>query len=206
MHLWHQWREFVAWRDRQFAAPSPDFVKRIVLRRHSLPGATWIETGTYRGETTAMLASIAHSVISLEPEPSLVASARERFAGRPYVEILNATSEDAFPSLLPRLEAPVCLWLDGHFSGGPTSRGPNDTPVLHELGEVARHLPRWRDVVVLVDDLRLFTGEVHSYGPYPPLRHLVDWAESLGLAWHIEHDIFVARRSAALGVGRPQTC
>lgn len=189
------WRRHSAlrqWRARGYDAPSPDFIKRAVLLRQSLPEATWVETGTYRGETTALLAQVARRVISLEPEPALFAAARERFAGTPAVQLVHATSEQAFEALLPTLEGPLCFWLDGHFSGGPTFRGPNDTPVLHELAVIAAQLPRWPRVRVLVDDLRLFTGEVHRYGPYPPLRVLVDWAEAHGLRWHIEHDIFVA--------------
>jgi hypothetical protein len=182
------------WRARGFAAPSPDHVKRSVLLRLALPGATWVETGTYRGETTALLAGVARRVVSLEPEPTLHAAAVRRFVGTPNVEIVNATSEQAFEELLPTLEGAVCFWLDGHFSGGPTFKGPSDTPVLHELAVIATQLARWQQALVLVDDLRLFNGRVHSYGEYPPLLVLVEWAEAQGLAWHIEHDIFVARK------------
>src|SRR4051812_32110192 len=45
------------WADREFAAPSPHFVKRKVLLRNGLPRATWVETGTYMGEMTSILAS-----------------------------------------------------------------------------------------------------------------------------------------------------
>lgn len=191
---WRRWQALREWRARGFAAPSPDFIKREVLLRLSLPDTTWVETGTYRGETTALLARVARRVVSLEPAPALHAAAVARFANTPNVQILNATSEQAFGTLLPTLEGPVCFWLDGHFSGGPTFKGPNDTPVLHELDVIATQLARWPQAVVLVDDLRLFTGEVHSYGPYPPLRVLVDWAEAQHLRWHIEHDIFVAAK------------
>jgi hypothetical protein len=45
----------------------------------------------------------------------------------------------------------------------------------------------------MIDDVRLFNGSVHVYGSYPTLDTLVDWARQHNLAWHIEHDIFVAR-------------
>lgn len=191
--MWER-RGLADWRRRGFAAPSPDFIKRAVLVRHGWPEATWVETGTYHGDTTAVLAAAARQVISLEPADALHAAAQVRFRATPNVELLHATSEAAFPTLLPRLEGGVCFWLDGHFSGGATFKGPNDTPIMAELEAIAPHLPRWPRVAVLVDDLRLFTGAVHAYGPYPPLRTLVDWAEANGLGWHIEHDIFVARK------------
>jgi hypothetical protein len=187
-------RDWQDWRRRGWAAPSPDFIKRDVLLRHGWPEATWVETGTYRGDTTARLAAAARHVVSLEPAEGLYQAALQRFAGMPKVELLNATSEQAFPALLPRLEGGVAFWLDGHFSGGPTFRGPSDTPIVDELAAIGEHLARWPRVAVLVDDLRLFTGAVHAYGPYPPLSVLVEWAAQHGLAWHIEHDIFVARK------------
>lgn len=175
--------------------PAPNVVKRAVLKRLALPDSVWVETGTYRGDTTAMLAQLAARVISLEPEPVLFARAQQRFRHTANVEILNATSEAALPAVLAGLAGSVCFWLDGHFSGGVTHRGPNDTPVLHELAAIEANLPRWPRALILVDDVRLFTGRVHAYGPYPPLRELVDWAERLGLRWHVEHDIFAASKN-----------
>jgi hypothetical protein len=189
-------RELSEWRRRRFGAPSPAFVKREVLLRNGLPAATWVETGTYRGDTTAVLARAVHRVISLEPADELFRAAQARFADVANVEIVHATSEQAFPTLLPRLQGDVCFWLDGHFSGGPTFKGPHDTPIVFELAAIGEHLARWPCAVVMVDDLRLFTGRVHAYGPYPPLDDLVDWARRHRLAWHIEHDILVARKEA----------
>jgi hypothetical protein len=190
-------REWLDWRRRGYAAPSPSYIKRKVLLRNGLSDATWVETGTYRGDTTAVLARVARHVVSLEPAADLHAAARRRFRSTQNIELVQATSEDAFRTLLPRLEGNVCFWLDGHFSGGPTFRGPNDTPILEELAAVGEHLQRWAEAVVLVDDVRLFTGEVHAYGPYPSIAELVTWAGRHDLSWHIEHDIFVARKSAA---------
>jgi hypothetical protein len=188
-------RELMDWRRRRYGAPSPNFIKHHVLLRNGLAGATWVETGTYHGDSTAALARVARRVVSLEPSTDLFATAQTRFRGVPNVELLNATSEQAFPRLLPQLAGAVCFWLDGHFSGGHTFKGPNDTPILAELAAIGENLHRWEAAVVLVDDLRLFTGGVHVYGPYPPIDDLVGWAVRHGLSWHIEHDIFVARKS-----------
>ena len=188
-------REWMAWHRRNYAAPSPNFVKRQVLMRNGFPNATWIETGTYRGDTTAALARVARRVVSLEPAAELFAAAQARFSRTPNIELLNATSEETFPRLLPELTGSICFWLDGHFSGGQTFKGPNDTPILAELADIGENLHRWDGAAVLIDDIRLFAGGVHVYGPYPPLDDLVTWSARHRLAWHIEHDIFVARRS-----------
>lgn len=181
------------WERRGFTAPSPHSVKQAVVLRNGLHGGTWIETGTYLGDTTERLADVALKVYSIEPEPTLCSNARHRLQHLHNVEILNGTSEDLLPSLVPTLQGEVSFWLDGHYSGNGTYKGPHDTPIAFELAVVAANLHRMTRVVVMVDDVRLFTGEVHSYGPYATIDELVNWARESRLRWHIEQDIFIAR-------------
>lgn len=185
-----------AWAARGWDAPSPDFVKRQVLVRNGWPQGTWVETGTFMGATTAVLAQHAFQVVSIEPEPKLHANAVARFADQPHVHIVNGLSENVFPRLLPMLNGAVNFWLDGHYSAGVTYKGPLDTPIREELAAISAELPRWPRVCVCIDDLRCFTSDDPTFSEYPPLKTLVDWAEAHGMAWHIEHDIFVARRGA----------
>lgn len=183
---------FSNWKQRGFEAPAPQAVKLNVLLRNATPNATWVETGTFLGETTQVLAQSAKKVFSVEPEPKLFARATKKFAGTPNVAIVNGTSESVFPGLLPTLNGAVNFWLDGHYSAGITFKGAMDTPVMEELATIERHLARLGRVCVLVDDVRCFDPSLPEYATYPPLDALVDWARRNGLKWHIEHDIFVA--------------
>lgn len=187
-------RELDDWARRGYAMPAPAFVKRAVLRRNGLVGATWVETGTFQGDTTEFLAADGSRVITIEPEPALYAAAAQRFRGQTNVELRNGLSEDVFPALLPTLDGDVCFWLDGHYSAGITYQGPQDTPIVDELTCIAQHLPRWRRVVVMVDDVRCFEPTDPEFAGYPARHYLVQWAGEQSLQWHIEHDIFVARR------------
>jgi len=187
-------QEYDDWASRGFAAPSPPHVKRATLSRLGIPEATWVETGTFLGDTTALLALRARHVHSIEPEPKLCARAQARFARTPNVEIHGGLSEEILPALLSRLEGDICFWLDGHYSAGVTFKGPKDTPIAEELAAIEAVAPRLGRLVVLVDDVRCFDPTRHEFADYPPKSFLIAWAERLGLAWHIEHDIFVARR------------
>src|ERR1700676_2226274 len=62
--------EFRTWETREFAAPSPGIIKRSCVLRSGLRDATWVETGTYLGETTRKLAQIGKMVYSIKPEPT----------------------------------------------------------------------------------------------------------------------------------------
>ena len=183
------------WEHRLFDAPSPPHIKRTVLLRNSRPDSIWVETGTFQGVTTAILAASAAFVHSIEPEPALYRNAARRFASSSNVRIHHGLSEKILPELLPMLSGNLCFWLDGHFSGGITHKGPIDTPVLHELAAIEQNMQRFSDLTVLIDDVRCFDPRIPEYSAYPELDVLVDWARRNSLQWNIEQDIFLARRA-----------
>jgi hypothetical protein len=185
--------EFKNWKHKDYSSPSPKLVKDRVLYRNSIPGATWIETGTYLGETTKLLAQWGKAVFSLEPANQLYERAAALFSSQKHVTILNAASEEAFPKLLPSLTGPVNFWLDGHFSAGMTYQGDLDTPVMLELQSIAANIEKLAPVCIMIDDIRCFGSPLPEYTSYPPLDALVDWARSNHMDWHIEHDIMVIR-------------
>jgi hypothetical protein len=168
--------------------------RQALFRKHGIPGATWVETGTYRGDTTEFLAGIASAVYSFEPGVKLYEAACQRFKGRGLnVMLINRLSEEGLPQLLPWLSGDVCFWLDGHYSGEDTYKGPQDTPIRDELAAIGGHIARWSKVVVFIDDVHLFTGAKHVYGRYPKLDGIAMWAQNHKLAWHIDSDIFIAK-------------
>lgn len=185
--------EVLEWKKRRYAAPSPAHIKRSVLLRLGIPQATWVETGTFMGDTAALLATEASRVFTIEPERGLYEKAASRFAGDGRVKPIHGLSEDVFPSLLPTLSGDVNFWLDGHYSGGITHQGPTDCPVREELANIAANLKKFSRVVVLIDDVRCFNPAVPEYKDYPDLNYLVDWARENQMQWHIEHDIFCCR-------------
>ncbi len=186
-------RNYNEWANRGFAAPSPHFIKQSCLIRNSYPKATWVETGTYLGQTTEVLSKHGVKVYSIEPEPTLFANAKKYFSKSGNVEILNGTSESIFPSLLPNIKGDVNFWLDGHYSAGITFKGAQDTPILDELKCISDNLAHFNKVCVLIDNIRHFNPHQSEYSTYPATDVLVAWANQHNLVWHIEHDIFVAK-------------
>ena len=106
------------------------------------------------------------------------------------ITLLNGLSEDVLPVVLSELEGNVCFWFDSHFSSGMTFKGPKITPILDELSSIEKNLTRFNQVVILVDDVRLFESSL-TQSDYPSLGVLVDWARANRLQWCIEHDIFI---------------
>jgi len=175
----------------KLAAPCPAAAKWMVLGRHNIPNSVWIETGTHLGGTTRFLAGLASKVITLEPSEFYFQQASKSLAGLPNVETIHGSSEEHLDKILKTLKGKnVCLWLDGHWSGGETWCGKKETPILLELATVAKHQKCFPGLAVLIDDFRLCWFQP---GTYPRPSDYVRWAESNGLNWTIEQDIFVAK-------------
>lgn len=187
--------EYLAWSSRDFAAPSPRYIKWGVLKRNGIKGSTWIETGTYHGDTTAYIENFASRVISIEPDANLARCAKKRFQRQPKIEIREGASEHIFDKILTEVSGDVTFWLDGHWSGEGTYHGTNETPIRQECELIASNLPKMANTRIMIDDMRCFGAKDHAFRNYPSRHFLVSWARDNGLSWHIEHDIFVAERT-----------
>jgi len=185
----------LTWSRRGFQSPSPQFIKYFVLKKWG-GNQTWIETGTYLGETTAFLAKNSRKVYSIEASDYFATKASNKFSTQLNIEIIKGLSEETLPRLLNSLNISekndISFWLDGHYSGEDTFHGPVDTPILHELATIAQHLRDISSVTVLVDDVRCFNPSISDFSQYPELEFLVKFAITNDLFWTIEHDIFIA--------------
>ena len=188
------WRQLNHWRLRGFESPSPVFVKHACLLRNASPNETWVETGTYLGQTTEFLSDFANIVYSIEPEETLFEAARRKFERLGNVHIIKGLSEHILPDLLPDLSGSINFWLDGHFSSGVTFKGPQETPILDELSCIAQNIDRFGRLCIFIDDVRCFDPTVERYAAYPALNRIVGWAVENGFSWTIEHDIFIAKK------------
>jgi len=138
----------------------------------------WVETGTFRGDTTARQVAWFRHIFTIELDPTLAAAARERFKDEPTVEVHEGDSAEVLAWLCatsPHLQEPAVFYLDGHWSGGVTARGREEEdgcPLLREVAVLGRR--EYEDLIV-VDDVRLFGKKVvsGSGGDWPPTEF--DW-------------------------------
>lgn len=189
---YRQKMEHKAWAARGFASPSTPDIKRAVLLREGLTDATWVETGTYLGETTELLSQTAKRVHTIEVAPKLAERAQKLFENVENITVWQGDSASVLTEVMTKLSGNVNFWLDGHFSGTFTGKGETgDTPIVEELEIIEKYITEADSVnfVVMVDDVRCFGMD----SAYPELNFLADWAAKNAKEWHIEHDIFIAR-------------
>lgn len=143
------------------------FEKRKYLVSFADQYETFIETGTYLGETTAAMADYYKTVHTVELMESLFNAASERFSDNPSIICHQGDSAEKILEICNQLDCPAVFWLDAHYSGSATARhGDYDSPIEKELSIIFKNNPR--EHLILIDDARLFVGR----NSYPKIGHL----------------------------------
>lgn len=153
----------------------------------------FIETGAYRGDTTAWAAKHFARVTTIELSPELCAAAQERFRAQPTVCVRGGDSRTALGESLRSLAGPAVFWLDAHWSGAGTAGGATECPVLAEIAQINASA---HEHFVLVDDARLFCApppRPHRADQWPDLATIVE-ALRQGGRRHVAlfEDVFIA--------------
>jgi predicted O-methyltransferase YrrM len=163
------------WRVNGRPVPPPNQVKhqnlRRLARKHGL--RVLVETGTYKGSTALALHGSFDQIHTIELSPEIYEANRETLGRLPNVRTLLGNSADRLPEIVAALDSAALFWLDAHFSGGDTARGPEVCPVMAELDIILRD-DRYRHVIV-VDDARDFRGA----SGYPSVSQITDVAARL---------------------------
>ncbi len=176
-----RWRKFF---EKEIpAVPYP--VKRNLILERSAAGNynTFIETGTFVGDTVEFFKPHFKKLISIELQPDLAAKARERFLQDSHVEILEGDSAILLKEIVQQLDSPAVFWLDGHYSSEffvgdqyiVTAKGNKNTPIEKELEIIlASNLKH----LLLIDDAREFTGR-YDYPTLEAVRQIVKQVKPL---------------------------
>ncbi len=176
-------------RKRKLGWPIPPFylVKRGMLQAEGrrIQAQSFVETGTYLGDTTWHLRNSFPQVVTIEVEPKLAELARKRFRSWKNVQVITGDSATCLAEVAPRLKSPILFWLDGHYDAGITGRGVKDCPIWEELAAIQSRTDA--TFSILIDDARNF-GKVPGY---PTVESLQQWC---GQAWphhrfSVENDV-----------------
>jgi hypothetical protein len=126
-----------------------DLARRL---RDELGLVRGVETGTYLGDGSRLLASVFGEVVTIELSRDLAAQAARNLADCGVPRIVVGDSRDALPALV-NMSKPTFWFLDGHYSGADTAGQDRQCPVLAEIAALASGHP---DDCVVIDDARLF--------------------------------------------------
>jgi hypothetical protein len=113
-----------------------------------------IETGTFRGDSAAVLAGICEEVFTIERDPELAFAAKQRFVDEPRIRVVAGDSRVALPATLAAVTDPALIWLDSHWFGGVSTTSEQQCSLLDEVRAIATW-PHACQSVLLIDDVDL---------------------------------------------------
>ncbi|TSA31401.1 MAG: hypothetical protein D4R65_11260 [Verrucomicrobiaceae bacterium] len=164
----------------------PNPAKRATLRYYGNKYAarTFVETGTFRGDTIAFLEPYFDSLYSVELSMEFYLAAQKRFeAMRDKIHIHQGDSAIELAGILMQVRGRTLVWLDAHCSGKDTARGETDTPIMAELELIGRQ--SLDKHIILIDDTRGFGIDP----AYPDLQAIADFAQKQGYHFESRFDI-----------------
>lgn len=131
------------------------------IKRFGAGIKTFVETGTYRGDTVTLAhaSQMFDRIISCELNEELYEAASKKFADRKIIQILLGDTADLLAQLAPTLDRTM-FFLDAHASGPLAGGKSGGTPVLDELRAIQSS--GRDDHTIFIDDRRLFGSDEWS--------------------------------------------
>ncbi len=177
------YKYFIDWKNREEeVAPPPDMLTKrneiLAVSNEYATATTFIETGTFLGETIDFFKNKFAKLYSIELSEELAGKAIKRFAAEKHISIVQGNSSVQLGNILTEVKTPCVFWLDGHYSSEfwvgdeyiVTAKGNKATPILQELLVVSNHFIK--NHIILIDDARLFIGK-HDYPAISKLKSVV---------------------------------
>ena len=119
---------------------------------------TFVETGTYQGETVALALELGFKDIwSVDCNADYARACKARYPGNPRVTVNAGDSPDFLQAILPRIKGDITFWLDAHPLVTPMPLFSVQFPLLRELLTIIRYLGPGKHVL-MIDDLRTFSA------------------------------------------------
>jgi hypothetical protein len=132
---------------------------------------TFIETGTFRGDTLEIVLESTKNkpinIISLELSDVFFDRCVKRFENVPNIHIVKGNSKYDLYETISTITSQITFWLDSHWSGTDNVGCDNITvcPILEELEQIKLHPIKTH--TIMIDDIRLMNGNLNKYEGFP---------------------------------------
>ena len=186
-------RDLLSWHKRRFSESPPNFVKRMIIKKYTVPNSIFLETGTGNGNMIFYLHKLFSFCYSLEPSKKIYDLASKRLSNIKNKILLNDTSENVFEKTIKQIlethkaQKNIVFFLDGHFSGGETFLAEKTTPIISELEIIEKYMLQFEKIIIIIDDMDLFDKDSN----YPKKEFLVNFALKNKKNFNFEHSMFI---------------
>lgn len=111
----------------------------------------FIETGTFKGDTTVEASKLFNHVISIELKDSLFYDAQSRFRNVKNIQLFKGESSSVLRDVLDKIHADAVFFLDAHWAGDLSTRTRKDTPLIDELSVIKEKRIGYKDLIIIDD-------------------------------------------------------
>jgi len=146
-----------------------------------------IETGTFRGDTTKLLAERFQQCITIERSPQFAQAARLRFGSEPRVTILEGSSRDQLAFAIPERNVSCFFWLDAHGIYDFEDSEAEENPLLAEIELIISQRDS-SNTIIAIDDAR----GMGTQPGWPAMSAIVVPLANAGYTTIYLDDVFVA--------------
>ena len=95
--------------------------------------STFIETGTFQGDTALWASDHFDDVYTIEFSKKIYKDTIAKFQNRSNINFLFGDSRSRISEIIPNLHKPALFWLDSHWCGGSTYGEEDQCPLLAEI-------------------------------------------------------------------------
>jgi hypothetical protein len=147
--------------NNNYTPPSIHIKKEDLIKYGN--GDTFVETGTYLGETVDMVleTGLYKKIHTIELNDDLLQKAMTKYQDVEPVYLWPGDSVDQLKVIVSTLKGPATFWLDAHASGPLPGGKSGGSPLLDELDIIASS--PFKDHTIILDDCRLFGSAEWDY-------------------------------------------
>ena len=146
------------------------FIEYCKRRHPTFQFNTFVESGTWHGETIFEVERYFKQLYTIEIKKELYEEAKERYSGN-KITFINGDSSIEMSKLVKDLNENVIFFLDGHWSKMDTGMGTKEIPLIEEIEAINNDFKQ--AAIIIIDDLRLFGCGPNLEGDK---YHDVDWS------------------------------
>jgi len=133
--------------------PSIDKSFLMTLKNDYRDYPTFIETGTYYGETIYTMEPFFNNLHTIEIKDEFYRNHVNNYK-RDKIKFHLGDSSKVLSTLLPTINENAIFFLDGHWSALNTGKGDKDCPLYEELESIMSLYKN--KAIIIIDDVRLF--------------------------------------------------
>jgi hypothetical protein len=128
--------------------------KRLVtLIKEHFAIDTFVETGTFKGQTASWAAGLFSEVYTIENSEELFGLLEKTLNNYKNIHKIFGNSASELEEIDAEIKNPAIFWLDAHWCGGNTYGAIDPCPLLKEIMIIQQSE---LNHIILIDDARLF--------------------------------------------------